>query len=90
MKSLSLIVITASILLGNAAWAGEPSYWDNPMPRGDGTGVPTTAQINWALKARGEPPLGSARVLEDNNAGVNSVHIHHHLAEPLAGHGHAN
>ena len=51
------------------------------MPRGDGTGVPTTAQINWALKARGEPPLGSARVLEDNNAGVTRsastiTHIH--------------
>jgi hypothetical protein len=80
MKTISAI-IAASVLLSTAAYAGEPTYWDNPMPRGDGSGILTTAQINWALKARGEPPLGSSRVLHDDNAGVarstsTITHIH--------------
>jgi hypothetical protein len=65
-----LIGITAAVLMATSAQAAdfeEPrsisKYFDDPMPSSP------KDRVNWALRARGEPPLGSSRVLHDNDAG---------------------
>jgi len=77
MKPTAIIVITASILLSGAAYAGDnesPIRGNGPFkvvhnePAGPQQGY-TVDQINRALEAQGRPPLGSSRVLHDDHAG---------------------
>jgi hypothetical protein len=81
MKLLTAATVL-SVVFSAAAYAQEPQpfvnqprssadeprplskYFDDPMPSSPND------RINWALKARGEPPLGSSRVLQDNTANI--------------------
>ena len=69
-----MIVTAASILFGTAAYAGNArNFQSGPFHEGNSeyrtTGPQyTVEQINNALAARGKPPLGTSRVLHDDNA----------------------
>jgi hypothetical protein len=60
---LAMTVVAAGILLNGAAFAEEAI--EQPKPR-----VYTTDEINKALRASGQPPLGSSRVLYNENRGA--------------------